>query len=103
MDDQVLDGIRRMVDRLSDKIVDLEEQLDRYKWRSCKEEMPRSYQYVLVFTAHNDMYTALYHEAMGKWWSYDHTVLDVTHWMSLPKLPKESDEDAVDKCERQAT
>ena len=63
----------------------------RPKWISVKEKLPENDYNYLVFTSdRNDAVIATYY-GDGEWLEYDSTNLIplVTHWMPLPKPPKE--------------
>ena len=64
------------------------------RWISCSERMPREFTRVIGYKAWKAMTVIEYQN--GKWYSIDHLepLPDeaVTHWMPLPKPPKEGDE-----------
>ena len=63
-------------------------------WIPCSERLPREYTRVIGYMAWKAM-TAIEYQH-GKWYSIDHLepLPDeaVSHWMPLPKPPKEGDE-----------
>jgi len=73
---------------LSAKIKQLEEEME---WISVKEKLPEDNERVLIFeNRYNNQYTALYYKERNWFIVKDYMPAeDVSHWMPLPKPPKE--------------
>lgn len=57
------------------------------KWKSCKCEMPKNWEKVLVYTLFDEIDIDIY-STIGGWKKHS----CVTHWQPLPKRPIESEE-----------
>lgn len=60
-------------------------------WISCQNKLPAPEQWVLVYRGDGDMKVCFLSQRM-EWDDGDfyHDVLGVTHWMPLPRVPRES-------------
>ena len=61
------------------------------RWLNVKENLPQDDGNYLVFTSDNNLVEIATYYGDGEWLTFDLANLTpfVTHWMPLPKLPKE--------------
>ena len=75
------------------------EEVQQMRWIPVEERLPENRQDVLFYQKDGFIYCAEYNEGsklMPPYWSIDHDcweAKDVTHWMPLPKPPKEATHD----------
>ena len=80
-----------VIAKLESKINLLQIELDKYKWISIDEDLPIDGQKVLATDKFN-VFTAYFFKHKICNWEDDYgEQLYVTHWMSLPEPPKESE------------
>ena len=61
-------------------------------WISVKDRLPKSGKEVLFITGWKTMCVGFYRDFSG-WSNGEFVGIDVTHWMPLPKPPKEEDDE----------
>lgn len=65
------------------------------QWISVKDRLPEPWKQVLIYSRHGFYESAVYIGVPGKWrvtWNHEMLETDsITHWMSLPELPKKED------------
>lgn len=64
----------------------LEAQVPR--WIPVEERLPKKWMQVLAYTSDGYRETMVYD---GHWWWQRDVVVNVTHWMPLPEMPKEEE------------
>lgn len=64
------------------------------RWTPVAEQLPETDKLVLVVKSDGDMAVAVWNAALGwlHYWSGSR-VKNVTHWMPLPELPKQEEEE----------
>ena len=83
----------------------LKEEVQQMRWIPVEERLPEKSGEYLIFTDEKEIYAMEFDEDMGDkgefgWWTQQYsnggwagsdwaTAEDITHWMPLPKLPKE--------------
>lgn len=62
------------------------------KWTKVEDEFPKEGSRVLATDGENHIEVMFYwgkNIGLPDWTSYNPNILDITHWMPLPKLPKD--------------
>lgn len=70
------------------------------RWISVKDRLPEVGKVVLAFGTRSAT-TGMFQGVSARndlWWWKGHTIKHVSHWMPIPNLPKECDDDAPDRC-----
>lgn len=57
------------------------------EWISVGDRDPVNESDVLINSPERDPHVLQGYYTDGKWWTYDHIVVLVTHWMPLPEAP----------------
>ena len=73
--------------------IDPESMLPKEEWISVKDSLPQATEYVLIYDSHyRNIYKAWYVGDIDVWFSNEYLpqFINITHWMPLPKPPKES-------------
>jgi hypothetical protein len=88
------------IELLESKVKELSDRLVKScpQWIPCSERMPLDDESVLVYSPRcKKVFKAIYRTCSGCWvFSYDHIQIQepISHWMPLPELPKEVENDA---------
>ena len=64
-----------------------------HEWVSVNDRLPQATEYVLIYDSHyRNIYKAWYVGDIDVWFSNEYLpqFINITHWMPLPKPPKES-------------
>lgn len=86
--DEYYAEIKKLQDVISKLAAENRELQDKCsEWISVKDRLPENDDDVLVYVARRDVMDVDWYDENYQEW--DTHCLDVTHWMSLPQLPKE--------------
>lgn len=86
-----LDIDSKEVDRMDDKIIELEKEIERLKgdqWISVDDRLPEDGKYVLCIYKKNLPFIAMYYD--GDFKTFHEEITHPTHWQPLPSKPKDN-------------
>lgn len=102
VEDKSKDGLN-YINQLENHIGELTEKVSQLeaaqpKWISVEERLPNAGEKVMIRGVKNGMQIGAFsgitrHGKNRRWWWKKNTILEVTHWMSLPEPPKEVNHD----------
>ena len=83
--------LEHSIDALTEKVAQLK--AAQSKWISVEDRLPNVGEKVMISGVKNGMqvgaFRGLSHPGENrKWWWKKNTILEVTHWMSLPSMPE---------------
>ena len=97
------DALIDYCNNLNDKTIDAND-IARFPtavgWIRVKDKLPKVGKVVLAFGTRSAT-TGMFQGVSARndlWWWKGHTIKHVSHWMPIPNLPKECDDDAPDRC-----
>ena len=80
------------IGELTGKVAQLEE--EQPKWISVEDRLPDAGEKVIVCGVKNGMHVGAFRGKLRpgnnrRWWWKKDTILEVTHWIPIPQMPKE--------------
>lgn len=84
--------LEHRISELTEKVAQLE--AAQPKWISVEDRLPDAGEKVMVCGVKNGIQVGAFHmklrpENNRRWWWKKDTILEVTHWMPIPQMPKE--------------